>query len=239
MSAKSSSGRLVIGGAPRASLLPPEVAQSVKAKSMRRTLVGVVILSVLVVGAASGAAGLFVVTSQLALDGADQRTQALLAQQGEYAEVREISQTLELTKEARTLGTSTEINWKSYVASIQAILPAGTVVTNFSAETATPTTPFAQATAPLQGTRIGELTFTGNSASLPDVQVWLDALSGLKGFVDATPGSVTLVEESGMYTVSITMHINSEAYTNRFVVAPEEAATGDGTAPAVTEGTEG
>lgn len=206
---------------------------------MRRSLVGAVILSGLVVGVATGAAGLLVVASQAALDGAGQRTQALLVQQAEYSEVRGISQTLQLTKDARTLGASTEINWKSYVAAIQAILPAGTVVTNFSAETATPTLAFAQATAPLQGERIGELIFTGSSASLPDVQAWLDALTGLKGFVDAAPGSVTLVDETGLYTVGITMHINSDAFASRFAAVADDPTTDDGTVPAAVEGTEG
>ena len=75
---------------------------------------------------------------------------------------------------------------------------------------------YAQATAPLQGSRVATLTISARSPQLPQVPSWLDALRSLPGFVDAVPGSVTLDQQSNTYTVNITMHINQDAYSKRF-----------------------
>ena len=85
----------------------------------------------------------------------------------------------------------------------------------FTASSGSPLDEFAQPTVPLQGERIAELAFSATSASIPDVQAWLNALAKLTGFVDAAPGSVTLSND-GTYKASITMHINEKALANRF-----------------------
>src|SRR5690606_9999397 len=111
---------------------------------------------------------------------------------------------------------STEIDWKAYLDDIQASLPSGTLVTNFRAETATPLSDFGQPKVPLQGDRIGGLSFTATSKTLPDVECWLIALSKLPGYVDASPGTISLEELKGTYLVSITMHIDQDALLLRF-----------------------
>ena len=216
--------RLVVGGVPRADLLPPEVGLAVKARSLRRGLSVLVVAVMVVVGVGYGLATLKASQSQQQLATENARTASLLAQQTKYIEVRKVTSTLQAATAARQVGSSTEINWQSYLQSIQASLPAGTSITTFTAASGSPLVAFAQPSVPLQGERIAELTFAATSPSLPDVQAWLNALAMLKGFVDASPGTVTLAG-GGVYLVTITMHINEAALANRYA---DDAVKGGG-----------
>lgn len=215
MSALNKSGVLVVGGPPRAELLPPEVAQGVRARALRRSLVALVILVVAVTATGVVGATIAAGASQLLLAAEIEKGNQLLKDQGEYAEVRQITTMISKAKEGLELGSATEFRWKDYLAELAASLPAGTSVTNIGAALATPTTPYLASTIPLQGDRIGELTFTATSPTLPDIELWLNGLTTVTGFVDATPGSVTR-DESGTYTVNIVMHVNSDVFDNPY-----------------------
>jgi Tfp pilus assembly protein PilN len=223
MSRDNDRGGLVIGGPARANLLPPEVGLAAKGRVLRRNAIALIILAVLVVIAGYAGGTFLALGAQAQLDAATARTQALIAEQGKYAEVRQVTTMLETATAAKQVGTSTEIDWKAYLEDIQASLPAGTLVTNVVAETATPLSTFAQPAVPLQGNRIGELTFTATSKSLPDVEKWLQALAELNGYVDASPGSVSLNDDTGTYEVSITMHIDEDALLLRYDDEAREA----------------
>lgn len=218
----STDSRLVLGGVPRVNLLPPEVGQAAKARSLRAGLSLLVVAAMVIVGTGYALASLHAGTAQQSLDRVNQRTVELLAQQKKYVEVRTVTSDLALTTAARQVGSSTEVDWKSYLESIQASLPGGTTIVTFTATTGSPLEEFIQPSVPLQGERIAELTFSAETASLPDVPAWLNALASLKGFVDASPGSVTLAD--GIYTADIKMHINEKALANRF---PGPDAEGD------------
>lgn len=218
-----SGGGLVIGGPAKADLLPPEVGAAAQGRVARRNAIALVVLAVLVAVAGYAGATFLALGAQAQLDAANQRTQDLVAEQAKYAEVRQVTAMLATAESAKQVGMSTEIDWKAYLTDIQNSLPAGTLVTNVVAETATPLTDFNQPSVPLQGDRIGELTFTATSPSLPDVEAWLEALSKLDGYVDASPGSITLNAETLVYEVSIKMHINKDALLLRFDDAARDA----------------
>ncbi len=219
---RSNSG-LVIGAPPKANLLPPEVGAMAKGKLARRNAIALVILAVLVVIAGYAGAAILASAAQGQLDAANARTQSLLKEQLKYSEVSQVKNLLAAAEAAKQVGMSTEVDWKTYLDNIQSSLPSGTMVTNVVAEVATPLNDFAQPTAPLQGGRIGELTFTATSPSLPDVEAWLRALSKLDGYVDASPGSITLTSDTGLYQVSIKMHIDTGALWLRFDDTAREA----------------
>ncbi|MBX3088638.1 MAG: hypothetical protein KF742_09105 [Cryobacterium sp.] len=219
---RSSTG-LVIGAPPKANLLPPEVGAMARGKVARRNAIALVILAVLVVIAGYAGAAVLASGAQAQLDAANDRTQSLLKEQLKYSEVSQVKNLLAAAEAAKQVGMSTEVDWKTYLDNIQKSLPAGTLVTNVVAEVATPLTDFAQPTVPLQGNRIGELTFTATSPSLPDVEAWLRALSKLDGYVDASPGSIALDNTSKLYQVSIKMHIDTGALWLRFDDTAREA----------------
>ena len=221
MSGATRSGAVIVGGPPHAELLPPEVGVGVKARGLRRLLVFLIflvagIVAALVVGATFLSAG----SATLLASATDEGNQLIRAQ-GDYAEVRQVTTMIGKAKEGLLIGSTTEVRWKAYIAEIQASLPAGTFVTNFSATAATPTAPYAPPSAPLQGDRIGELIFTATSATLPDIEAWLNGLEKITGFVDASPGTVVLAE-GGTYTVNIVMHINAKVFDNPFVDDPND-----------------
>ncbi len=219
----SDGGPLIIGGPPQANLLPPEVGFAAKSRGMRRNATAIIILTVLVVIAAYAGVTYLALGAQNELDAATNRTQELLAEQGKYSEVKQVTTMLQTAEAAQRVGTSTEIDWEAYLTDIQNSLPAGTLVTNVAAETATPITAFIAPSVPLQGDRIGELKFTATSSSLPNVEKWLDALAKLDGYVDASPGSVTLNADGKSYEVTITMHVNKDALLLRFDPVAKDA----------------
>jgi hypothetical protein len=207
--------RIVFGGESRADLLPPEVRIHRKAKVARRRLGFVVVLLVVLVlgGTALTRAMAIQAGANLAIERAN--TQSLLQLQRKYVEVRKVQQQVDLIQAAQQVGSATEINWEDYLRAVQATLPTNVSLGTINIDAATPFAPYLQATAPLQGARVATLSFTAKSSTLPQVPAWLDALVTLPGYADASPGSVTR-DDTGSYSVNITMHINQAAFTNRF-----------------------
>ena len=208
---------LTIGGEPRVDLLPPEVREERKARIVRRRLGLGIAGALLLVIAASGGATVMSMQAQLALSDAQSQTTQLLKDQGKYVEVRAVQQEVALVQAAQQVGVSTEINWKTYLDAVQAILPASVVIDAVEVDAASPIALYVQPTAPLQGARVATVKFTAKSAVLPDVPTWLTALKTLPGYADALPGSVNLDTATGTYTVDITMHVNDAAFAKRFV----------------------
>lgn len=206
---------LVVGGEPRVTLLPPEVRASRKARATRRLLglatVGVIVLVGAGVGAATWNAG----QAQVELAAEQARTADLLQQQAKYAKVRTVQEEVNLAMAARQVGASTEVDWKSYLLGIRAVLPSDVTIDTVTVDAASPLAAYSQPTAPLQAERIATLTLTLTSPKLPTVPAWLEAMKALPGYADGTPNSITQ-GEGGAYTVNLTIHVNEGAYSNRF-----------------------
>ncbi|TFC37543.1 hypothetical protein [Cryobacterium sp. TMT2-14] len=217
MSRKDVSDDLIIGGEPRVDLLPPEVLKHRKAKAMRRSL-GIGVVGLLVVVLAGTAGAMFLSNqAQEKLLAEQSLTSDLLAEQTQYGEVRTAQAQVDLVKAAQLVGVSTEIDWNLYLQGVQATLPTSVAIKSVTIDSATPILLYEQATAPLQGARVATVSFSATSATLPDVPTWLDGLATLPGFADALPGSVSLDETTQLYTVNITMHVNEDAFAQRFV----------------------
>ena len=215
MSRRSKNQNLVIGGESRVDLLPQELRIKRKARVVHRRLGFLVILvAVLVVGASALVRAQAVqAKTDLLIEQAN--TQSLLIQQRKYGEVQQIQKQVDIIQAAQQVGTSTEIDWKKYLISVQSTLPPNVTLDSVNIDSATPFASYAQASVPLQGERIATLSFTAISSTLPQVPQWLIALATLPGYSDANPGSVNRTD-TGSYSVNITMHINQAAFTNRF-----------------------
>ncbi len=209
---------LDVGGVPRVDLLPPEVKAARRARSTRRMLlygiVGVAVVMALAVGGSAVVAG----QAQTDLINAQAETQSLLSQQQKYIEVKKVQDQVKLVTAGQEVGASTEIQWKDYLDKVQATLPANVAIQGVTIESSTPLAVFPQATVPLQGPRVATVTFDVSSPVLPQLPQWLDSLSALPGFADATPDSVTFDKSTNLYTAKITMHVGSKAFDNRFGV---------------------
>ena len=207
---------LVIGGEPTVDLLPPEVKKDRAARAVRRRLgLGVVgVVAVMAVG--TGASVVLAMQAQAQLTSEQALTPALLKEQAKFGEVRTVQREVDLIKAAQQVGVSTEIDWKLYLERVQGILPASVTIETVAVDSATPLAIYAQPTAPMQGPRVATVGFTATSAILPDVPTWIDSLATLPGFADALPGSVSR-DDTGLYTVDVTMHVNDAAFAQRFV----------------------
>ena len=218
MSRKSKVHNLAIGGESRVDLLPPELRVKRKAAVVHRRLGFLVFLVAVLVAGGTALVRAQAVQAKVNFSIEAANAQSLLLQQRKYGEVQQIQKQVDTVQAAQQVGTSTEIDWKKYLISVQATLPPNVTLDSVNIDSATPFTSYAQANAPLQGERIATLSFTAISSTLPQVPQWLIALATLPGYADANPGSVNRLE-TGSYSVNITMHINQAAFTNRFATA--------------------
>jgi Tfp pilus assembly protein PilN len=207
---------------PRANLLPPEINENLRRKATRRGLRFVVVAAVVVAVAGVGGSWFYAQTAQQSMAAEQQRTVQLAKEKADYADVSETTQGIALGKAAVKVGGSTDIDWSDYLAKLQGTLPAGVTLTSVSVVSANITTPFEQSTLPLEGQRIATLSFTAKSSTLPSIPDWIDGLSGLPGFADASPNSVTQTEDG--YTAGVTMHIDTDAYSYRYDPAAKKEA---------------
>ncbi|MBC7463042.1 MAG: hypothetical protein H7227_02140 [Actinobacteria bacterium] len=206
---------LILGGDSKIDLLPPEFRYKRKSKVIRRRIgISLLFLTILIAGCAA-LLGAQAQQAQRDLAIAQANTIYLQSQQRIYSEVRRVQNELSTLQVAQRIGTATEIDWQEYLSSVQATLPRNVAIETIKIDAATPFAPYTQATVPLQGARIATLSFTAISPTLPQVPAWLISLTSLKGYADASPGSVVR-NESGTYAVSITMHINQDAFSHRF-----------------------
>lgn len=215
MIGKRKSELISIGGESRVDLLPPEVRFARKAKIIHRRLGFAVFLVIILMAGEIALVHAQAIQAKVELSIEQANTTSLLMQQRKYGEVQKVQNEITTIQAAQQVGTSTEINWEQYLTSVQATLPQNVTLDTVNIDSATPFAPYTQATAPLQGSRIATLSFTAKSSTLPEVPAWLNALTTLPGYADASPGSVTR-NDSGTYSVSITMHINEAAFTHRF-----------------------
>ena len=206
---------LIIGGEPRADLLPPEVKAGLRGKALQRGLLVAVVAVVVLVAGVVGVATWQAMQGQASLLAAQSRTAELLTEQSQYLEVRQVQDAVATTIAAQQVGGSTEIDWKDYLQRVRAVLPSNVGIDSVTIDAATPLAPYGQATAPLQDVRVATLTLLVTSPTLPGVPDWLRGLRELPGYADASPSAITLTE-TGAYQVSVTLHINDEAYSGRF-----------------------
>jgi hypothetical protein len=236
-----------IGGAPRVDLMPPEIrlkrSQLRTRRSLRLALFGVFVVVVVACGATWALSTL----ASTSLAQAQSQAQSLLNEQLKYSNVTTIKDGIALIKAGQFVGDSTEIDWQDYLTKLQATLPAGVSLSTVTMASADPLKSYNQTILPLQGDRVATLSFTATSTTLPSIPVWLNGLKTLPGFVDATPGQVTLID--GSYTADVTMHISSDAFANRFgpkkpgaTATPTAGATPEATpaaTPAATDAADG
>ena len=206
---------LEIGGEALADLLPPELRRQRKAIRTRHRLWASTAVLVVLMLLGTGVAAFQAFQGKLSLASEQQRTSALVAQQNKYLKVRVVQDEIGFLQAAQEVGTSTEIDWQGYLNKVKATLPANVTLTSVTIAAGSPLASFAQSAVPLQGSRVATLSFVATSQTLPEVPAWLDSLTTLPGYTDASPGNVARAD-TGVYTVNITMHISEAAFTKRF-----------------------
>jgi Tfp pilus assembly protein PilN len=209
------SDTISIGSSPRVSLLPPEVHARGRARAVRRRIVFALIGVIALVAVAAGLATVSLLGAQSGLTNAQNTASSLAGQQAKFGIVTQVQSDITAIKAAQISVMQPEVEWRPYIKALEGTLSGGMTITGVQASldlaTSTPV-----AAIPLQGPHIATLKVTVTSPQ-NSISAWLDKLPSLKGFVDATPGSVT--QASGSYTVNVTIHISDAALAKRFTPA--------------------
>ena len=205
---------LVLGGLPAVRLLPSTYEDGVRLSRLRRKLVSGLVAVVIVALVGVGVATAWLAFANSELESEQARSGLLKIEQQKYSDVTMLESQLRGIAEAQPLAASGEIQWAPYLALVGATLPPDTVITAISAKLSSTADPALQVV-PLQAAHVAVVGLTVNSpqASVSD---WLDSMRSLPGFVDATPGNVVLVPETGRYTVAVDLLVNDVALAKRF-----------------------
>lgn len=206
---------LVLGGEPRVHLLPPEVVAGQKSKTLHRIIAGSLVGVLVLLGAGTAAATWNAQLAGQRLATAQSRSDDLLAGQLEFSSVLQVQAAVDAAESARQLGTASEIDWKEYLDDIRGLLPADATIDSVTIDSTSPLVPFEQPTVPLQASRVATANLTVTSPGLPPVADWLESFRELPGYADSAPSTITRTDTGG-YTVTLTLHINEDAYLGRF-----------------------
>lgn len=227
---------LQLGGVPRADLLPPAARDAIRRRPIVRRLVLGVIAVALIVALAVAAATVFSITAQAQLQAERDRSDSLLAQQLEFADARAIDAALTETTNARITATSAEIDWETLLAEVRATLPTGVLLVSVDGELTSPDSVGAGAATdggaddepePLRQDSVASIRINATSATVPDVEAWLDDLETVTGFAGIAPPVSVVGSEGASYTVTIEFLLNEEAYLGRYAPEPVEDDASD------------
>jgi hypothetical protein len=222
--------RIIVGGVPRAELLPPEIKLEEKGRAQRRLLGFVVVLVLAVMAGGYVLTVLVAETSKQRLATSSAYTDELLAKQAEFVKVRQLAAQVQASKDAATIGMATDIDWTDYLELVDAtITQSGAIILSSTLNAETPIVPLALPTSSLEQPRVAEYVLVVTTPEYPIYSSWLDALAKLPAFADATITNIKL--ETTGYEATLTLHISSEAFTNRFADDVDAETTDDSEVP--------
>jgi len=216
--------RMVLGGSPRVHLLPPEVGDRKRGASIRRSVVIAVIGVVVISAAAYSYASWLAIEAGMKNDAALAESATLIAAQGEYSEVRTLSDLLQSLGDARQVGALTEIDWQAFYARVVPTLPAGLTLASFNVEANSPVQDVEVTPLPGRTPGVATVSMVASTTNLANAESWVNSLATLPDFAGASITSVSKTE-TGELLVNVELTLSSVALTNRFQPVPEPAPT--------------
>lgn len=177
---------LVLGGEPRVQLLPPSIALREKSRQARSLAVLAVILAIVVTGGGIMGASFVATTAKDALAQAQNETTSIQAQQAQFAPGAIAAANVEVAREALTVVTATEVDWKRLYSQLDDAMLNGVVLNTLTIEGRSPWQSTLVAEAPLRGARELALQLELTSAKYPVAADVYDRLAVyVDGFADA------------------------------------------------------
>jgi hypothetical protein len=213
--------RVAVGGVPRVNLLPPEIALESKLARQRRALVFLVFVVVAVVVLGYVYMTLVATTAQVNLDQENAQTAAILEEQAKYTEVIAITNQLDTVKAAQVVGSSTSIDFKTYLSYVQDSLPDGSSMTGFSIAAKSPDVAYDPAVDSAHTATVATMNFAVKVPNLADLAKWLRNLETIPGYATYRVGNVQKTNDS--YTVDLSMLVDTDA----LVTPPAAPAEGN------------
>ena len=211
-----------------ADLTPPELHNARRLKSVRRLLVGVLVLVVLVVAAGYGFARWQSGNAARSLAVQQALTAQLQAQQLRYAPVVELQGSVAAVRAQLAGLMVSDVNFAELLDSIAGATPRTVAITSEQvtiSNSAAAAAPAAAAGGSLDTSgipQIGKVTLAGTVPGLAGFASYVGDLQNLYGFVDVTPGSTAIT--AGLVTFSITMSVTNQLLTHIYDIVPTTAA---------------
>ena len=202
---------------PRVNLLPPEIIAGRRFAVLQRRLVLLLLLVVVGCAAATWWAQGAVSTAAAELDAANHRTGVLQVEKAKYAEVPQVTAAVEAALTTRQQAMAADVLWYRYLNDIALATSTNTWLSSMTVTT-TSSVP-AVGSDPLAPAGIGSLAITGQTTSLPNVGVWLEALDGIAGVKGTTLVAATRegdVAAGGAVAFSTTSVLTTDALSHRY-----------------------
>jgi len=171
---------------PRVDLLPPEIAEERRFRSIRALLGLAVVLTVIAVGGLYYLSHSRIADAQAGVDAAQQRTTLLQAQINKFAYVPKVYAQVSAAQAELTLATGTEVNY-SYVLNDISLTAAANRNVYLSGLQIAQSSGAQGATGDVG---IGTVEMDGSAVAIKDVATWLDSLAATRNFGDAYLGNV-------------------------------------------------
>lgn len=204
---------------PQVNLLPSEVTQGRRLKSIKRLLLLALLVVVLIATLAYAGAQWLARSAAAELASVQAETARLQEEKASYAEVPTTLGAISQAETARQQGMATEILWPSYLESLRAVTPTGVSYDSLSVTVGSASQPYAGSTDPLATPgSIGQVSFTARSTTVPDTAAWIDGISTVAGLQNPWFSSASRTEEDGVvyYQVEATVDLQPSALSGRF-----------------------
>jgi hypothetical protein len=202
---------------PKVNLLPPEIIEARRFAGLQRRLVLLVLVAVVGCAAATGWAQGRVSAAQGELDAARGRIGVLQAEKAKYAEVPKVTAAVDAALTTRQQAMAADVLWYRYLNDLALATSSSTWLSSMTA-TLTGSVP-APGSDPLSPPGIGTLAISGQTTSLPNVGVWLEALDGITGVKGSTLVAATregLADAGGAVTFGTTSVLTTDALSHRY-----------------------
>ncbi|WP_028046326.1 hypothetical protein [Cellulomonas sp. URHE0023] len=221
--ARAAGGSVGATSLPQVNLLPPEVRAARGLVNVKRWLAIALVIVVVGIGLVYAIALFAKGSAEDSLASEQARTDELQAEVAKYAEVPRVLANLARTEDALKLGTSTEIQWKTYLDAITAVLPADVSIDSFTVAQSTPWMAAAGTQDPLVTPGVANISFTVRASTLPDTAAWLDALDSIPNVSSPSMSMASLTADTGepYFAVTSTLQVDATAVVPRFADTKE------------------
>jgi len=202
-----------------ANLIPPELLQARRARSLRKLVSAALCVLLLVAGVGGGYAKLRSHEAAQSLAAEQSRTSQLVVQQNRYSNVTRIQGDVAQVKVQLAQLMGMDVDSAELVAGLLDQLPPGASVTQLSLTIAAPTltsTNNTGASALDTSTQphIGTIAISGEARNVSDVALLVSKLGALKGVVDPYPTTNTVNDTGTQFTIQ--MAVNNSLLSHRF-----------------------
>jgi Tfp pilus assembly protein PilN len=202
---------------PRVNLLPPEIVEAGRLRSVQLSMGAAVVAALVVVG------GLWVVANQQAqseqekLDAAAVRQATVSKQVTSLAPVAAVYNQVDQRRQLLETALGGDVQWSQYLTDLSLTIPDNVWLTSMtvSPQTATAGTGGTAGTAD----QIANISFAGTALQHDDVALWLESLAKQKGYTSAYFNSSTekVVGASTVVDFSSTVVVTREALSGRYL----------------------